>query len=104
MAQSVFSDSIKKFIKLESSAGIILMVAVILAMLVKNSWFSEVYVDFLNIQGVVQLDALKLEKPLFLWVNDAWMAIFFFLVGMELKREMLYGHLSNRSQLATFPP
>ncbi len=92
-------ESLRKFVRLESSGGIILMFAVVLAMLVKNSSLSDLYIELLNIKGVAQIGALKLEKPLFLWVNDAWMAIFFFLVGMELKREMLYGYLSDRSQL-----
>ena len=95
----LFGNSLKKFMRLESSGGIVLMVAVILAMLVKNSPLSELYIQFLNINGIAQIGALKLEKPLFLWVNDAWMAIFFFLVGMELKREILYGYLSDKSQL-----
>ncbi len=95
----VIGESLRKFVRLESSGGIILMFAVVLAMLVKNSSLSDLYIEFLNIKGVAQIGALKLEKPLFLWVNDAWMAIFFFLVGMELKREMLYGYLSDRSQL-----
>lgn len=96
---SLFGESIRKFMRLESSGGIILMIVVVLAMLIKNSPVSQFYVDFLNIKGVAQIGALKLEKPLFLWVNDAWMAIFFFLVGMELKREMLYGYLSDKTQL-----
>lgn len=75
------------------------MVVVVLAMIVKNSPLSDLYTQFLNIKGVAQIGALKLEKPLFLWVNDAWMAIFFCLVGMELKKEMLYGYLSDKSQL-----
>jgi len=75
------------------------MAVVVLAMLVKNSPLSELYIQFLNVNGIAQIGALKLEKPLFLWVNDAWMAIFFFLVGMELKREILYGYLSDKSQL-----
>jgi len=97
--QRLFGESIRKFVRLESSGGIVLMVAVVLAMLVKNSPLSELYIQFLNINGTAQIGALKLEKPLFLWVNDAWMAIFFFLVGMELKREILYGYLSDKSQL-----
>lgn len=88
-----------RFFRSESSGGIVLIVMVLLAMIVKNSPLSDWYVQFLNTKGIVQLGALKLEKPLFLWVNDAWMALFFFLVGMELKRECLYGSLSNRSQL-----
>lgn len=95
----LFGESIRKFVRLESSGGIVLMAVVVLAMVVKNSPFSDLYIEFLNVKGIAQIGALKLEKPLFLWVNDAWMAIFFFLVGMELKREVLYGYLSDRSQL-----
>lgn len=73
--------------------------ATILAMTVKNSDFSSLYVAFLNIQGQVQVGALGISKPLFLWVNDGWMAIFFFVVGLEIKYELLHGHLSDRSQL-----
>ena len=97
--QRLFGESVRKFVRLESSGGIVLMVVVVLAMLVKNSPLSELYTQFLNVKGIAQIGALKLEKPLFLWVNDAWMAIFFFLVGMELKRELLYGYLSDKSQL-----
>ena len=96
---SQFGNSIRKFLKLESSGGIILMAVVILAMLIKNSPLSQYYIEFLNIKGIAQIGELKLEKSLFLWVNDAWMAIFFFLVGMELKREMLYGYLADKTQL-----
>lgn len=94
-----FGRSIQRFIRLESSAGIMLIVATLLAMAVKNSDFSELYTAFLNINGQVQIGSLNIEKPLFLWVNDAWMAIFFFVVGLEIKHELLHGHLSDRSQL-----
>lgn len=96
---SPFGNSVRRFVKLESSGGIILIIAVLAAMLVKNSALSDAYTAFLNLPGVAQIGDLKLEKPLFLWVNDAWMAVFFFLIGMELKREILYGYLSDRSQL-----
>jgi len=97
--KSRFGQSLQKFVHLESSGGLLLMVMVLLAMLIKNSPLSELYIQFLNITGVAQIGLLKLEKPLFLWVNDSWMAIFFFLIGMELKREILYGYLSDSSQL-----
>ncbi len=99
MSQSVFGQSVRKFVKLEASGGIILMLMVVFAMVVKNSPLSDLYVQFLNTKGVAQFGALKLEKPFFLWVNDAWMALFVFLVGMEFKREVLYGYLSDRTQL-----
>ena len=94
-----FSRSIQRFIHLESSGGLMLIIATLLAMAVKNSDLSELYINALNIQGQVRLGALSIEKPLFLWVNDGWMAIFFFVVGLEIKYELIHGHLSDRSQL-----
>ncbi|NNF16593.1 MAG: Na+/H+ antiporter NhaA [Gammaproteobacteria bacterium] len=94
-----FSRSIERFIHLESSGGLMLIGATLVAMAVKNSAFSELYIAFLNISGQVRVDALNIEKPLFLWINDGWMAIFFFVVGLEIKYEVLHGHLSDRSQL-----
>lgn len=94
-----FSRSIQRFIRLESSAGLLLIGATLLAMVVKNSDLSELYTSFLNIPGQVRVGALNIEKPMFLWVNDAWMAIFFFVVGLEIKHELLHGHLADRSQL-----
>ncbi|NNF17129.1 MAG: Na+/H+ antiporter NhaA [Gammaproteobacteria bacterium] len=96
---SPFGQAVRKFVHLESAGGIVLMIAVVAAMLLKNSPAAGWYTGFLNINGAVILGPLELQKPLFIWVNDAWMAIFFFLIGMELKRELLYGYLSDRSQL-----
>ncbi|NNC96773.1 MAG: Na+/H+ antiporter NhaA [Gammaproteobacteria bacterium] len=92
-------SKILRFMHLESSAGLVLIGAALLAMLVKNSMFSEFYSLFLNMRGTVSVGSLEVSKPLFLWVNDAWMAIFFFLVTMEIKREALYGYLSDRKQI-----
>ena len=94
-----FGDKIRRFIHLESSGGLILIGATILAMIVKNSPLADLYMAFLNTHGTVSVGALKISKPLFLWVNDAWMAIFFFLVTLEIKREILYGHLSDIKQI-----
>lgn len=96
---SLIGDKIRRFIHLESSSGLILMGATVLAMLVKNSPLAEFYIAFLNTPGAVTIGALEISKPLFLWVNDAWMAIFFFLVTLEIKREILYGHLSDPKQI-----
>lgn len=76
------------------------MAATVLAMVVKNSPFADAYQSLLLLEGEIRIGNLGIEKPLLLWVNDLWMAIFFFLVGMEIKREWIEGHLSDRSQIA----
>ena len=86
--------------KLEAAGGLVLMGAMVLAMIVKNSPLSESYQALLLLEGEVRLGGLSIAKPLLLWVNDLWMAIFFFLVGMEIKREWIEGYLADRSQLA----
>ena len=95
-----FGTNIRNFIRLESSAGLVLMAAMVLAMIVKNSPLSEAYQSLLVLEGEVRLGSFAVRKPLLLWVNDLWMAIFFFLVGMEIKREWIEGYLSDRSQIA----
>jgi len=89
--QSMF----RMFLKLESSAGIVLMVAAMLAMIAANSPASTLYGHFLDTPVEFRVGDLEIAKPLFLWVNDGLMAIFFFLVGLELKREILEGELSR---------
>ena len=86
---------IREFLKLESAAGIVLMVAAAAAMIAANSPVASWYVHFLDIPVEVRIGDLEVAKPLFLWVNDGLMAIFFFLVGLELKREVLEGELSK---------
>lgn len=101
MAQGIerFGENIRNFMKLESAGGFVLIAATLIAMLVKNSPLSEGYQALLLLEGELRLGSLSLSKPLLLWVNDLWMAVFFFLVGMEIKREFIEGHLSDRSQL-----
>ena len=86
---------IRSFLKLESAAGIVLMVAAALAMIAANSPASTLYGHFLDTPVEVRIGGLEVAKPLFLWVNDGLMAIFFFLIGLELKRELLEGELSR---------
>lgn len=91
--------AVQNFIRLESAGGILLLCAAIIAMIVANSPLSSVYDQFLELTIAVQVGALEINKPLLLWVNDGLMAIFFFLIGLEIKREVLEGELSSFSQV-----
>ncbi len=88
-------SKIQDFLKLEASAGLVLMGMAVLALIANNTLFSAVYTDFLALPVSVQIGALDISKPLVLWINDGLMAIFFFLVGLEIKREVLEGELSS---------
>jgi NhaA family Na+:H+ antiporter len=93
-------DVIKDFIKKDSSSGILLIFVTVLALLLQNSVFSSFYTGFLHTPVEIRFGALQIAKPLLLWVNDGLMAIFFFLVGLEIKREVIEGHLSSLSQIS----
>jgi NhaA family Na+:H+ antiporter len=86
---------LQEFLRLESAGGLLLMAAAILALTIANSPVAESYTALLDLPLEVRLGTLELAKPLSLWINDGLMAVFFFLVGMELKREVLEGHLSS---------
>ncbi|MEH6558722.1 MAG: Na+/H+ antiporter NhaA [Oceanicoccus sp.] len=92
-------EPIKNFLKMESSGGILLVAATLLALVFANTPLYPDYQNFLNIPVEVRIGAFELAKPLLLWVNDGLMAIFFFLVGLELKRELVDGELSSPSKL-----
>jgi NhaA family Na+:H+ antiporter len=80
---------------MESAGGIVLMAAAVLAMIAANTGAAGLYSYFIETPVEVRVGALQIAKPLILWVNDGLMAIFFFLVGLELKREFLEGELSR---------
>ncbi len=82
----------------EAAGGLVLVVAALLALLVSNSPLAWLYDGFFDTPVGVRVGPLALDKPLLLWVNDGLMAIFFFLVGLEIKRELLQGELSTFSQ------
>jgi Na+:H+ antiporter, NhaA family len=92
--------ALAEFLARETSAGIVLFIAALLAMIAVNSAFNPYYLAFLNIPVVAQFGALEISKPLSLWINDGLMAIFFFLVGLEVKREILEGELSSVNKAA----
>lgn len=90
---------LEEFIKKESSSGITLIFVTLLALLLQNSPLSEIYSAFLHTPIEIRFGALHLDKPLYLWTNDGLMALFFLLIGLEVKREILEGHLSSPSQI-----
>jgi len=93
-------EAIREFLKLESASGIILVGAAVLALIANNSPLSGLYDLFLDTPVEIRIGALSLAKPLLLWINDGLMAIFFLLIGLEVKREILDGQLSSLSQVA----
>ena len=83
----------------EAAGGIVLAIATLAALAISNSPWQDLYVAFTQIRGVVDIAGLVvIAKPLLLWVNDLWMAVFFFVVGLEIKREFVEGELATRSQ------
>ncbi len=90
------------FLRLEAAGGILLMAATLLALGTANSPLREAYQSFLDLPFSISLGGAGLSKPLLLWINDGLMAVFFLLVGLELKREVLEGHLSSLRR-ATLP-
>ena len=92
-------NAIRQFLRLESAAGIILFLAAILAMVAENSAARDWYDALLNTPVEIRVGAFEIAKPLLLWINDGLMVVFFFLIGLELKREVLQGELSNPSQI-----
>ncbi|MEY3338377.1 MAG: Na+/H+ antiporter NhaA, partial [Pseudomonadota bacterium] len=89
-----------KFLKSDVGAGTLLVVAAIAAMALANSPLAEIYSDTLGTKIRIGIDGLGLEKSVLLWINDGLMAVFFLLVGLEIKRELLEGELSDRRRAA----
>jgi len=88
-----------RFFQLEAASGLLLIAAAALALIINNSPLSYLYNGLLDVPVVAQIGALKIAKPLLLWINDGLMALFFLLIGLEVKREVVEGHLSKPSQI-----
>ena len=97
----MITRSFQRFFAQESAGGIVLAIAALAALIVSNSAWGDWYLNqFLMMRGDVIIgESLALSKPLLVWVNDLWMAVFFFLVGLEIKREFVEGELSGKGQL-----
>lgn len=92
--------ALKEFIHHEASGGIFLLVTAVAALVVSNSGLSGSYFETLNTHLSIQMGSFAIDKPLLLWINDGLMAVFFLLVGLEIKREVVEGELSSRAQIA----
>jgi len=88
-----------EFISKEAMGGLMLICATVLALICSNSALGPTYQDFLHVPLAVRIGSWSLEHSLYHWVNDGLMAVFFFLVGLEVKRELLEGHLSSFDQV-----
>ena len=93
------TDGIADFLKLESAGGLLLVAAAVLALIFSNSPLRQAYDDLLKIPVEMRFGSFALAKPLLLWINDGLMAIFFLLVGLEVKREVIEGELSTPAQI-----
>ncbi len=98
-ATSMPRTALRDFLKLESSAGILLVAAAIAALLASNSPVAGLYQRVFDIPLAISLGELSIAKPLLLWINDGLMAIFFLLIGLEVKREVLEGQLRSKEQV-----
>jgi NhaA family Na+:H+ antiporter len=98
-ARSKSGNAFTAFFAHEAAGGIVLAVAALAALIVSNSPWNALYDAFTRIPGAVNIGGLiVIDKPLLLWVNDLWMAVFFFLVGLEIKRELVEGELASVRQ------
>ena len=92
------SKPFKWFFKLEAASGLVLLFAAIIALIISNSNLSDLYFSTLNKYLFIGINNFGLKLSVIHWINDALMAIFFFFVTLEIKREFLQGELSNIKQ------
>ena len=90
---------INEFLKLESAGGILLIIAAALAIILANTPLVHFYDLLISTPVEIRVGPLEIAKPLLLWINDGLMALFFFLVGLELKRELIEGELSDKRNI-----
>ena len=95
----VVTQAWREFLRLESAGGLILVSASIFALVLANSPLAELYSGVLSLKLTVMVESFGVSKPLLLWINDGLMAVFFLLVGLELKREVVEGQLSSPDQI-----
>lgn len=95
----IIDEALNDFLNMESAGGILLIIAALSALLLANTPLSVYYDLLLSTPVAIQIGELEVAKPLLLWINDGLMALFFFLVGLELKRELIEGELSEKENI-----
>lgn len=96
----MIKHSLLNFFKLESATGILLVLATLFAMIMANTNLHSLYDSLTSIPVVISVGNLVIAKPLLLWINDGLMAVFFFMIGLEIKREVIEGSLSDPKAIA----
>jgi len=92
-------SALRDFLKLEAASGMVLVAAAVVAMVVANSPLSALYASLIDVPVEIRVGGFEIAKPLLLWINDGLMAVFFLLIGLELKRELVEGQLSDLRQI-----
>lgn len=98
--KNMLRTSLLNFFKLESATGILLVIATLLAMIMANTSLQSFYDSLTSIPVVISFGSLVIAKPLLLWINDGLMAVFFFMIGLEVKREVIEGSLRDPKAIA----
>ena len=93
-------STIREFLKHESAGGLILLAVAVAALVLDNTPLAWLYDLLLDMPVEIRIGALEIAKPLLLWINDGLMAVFFLLVGLEIKREVMEGELSSLDRAA----
>ena len=95
----MFINMMREFLKLEAASGLLVMAGIVLAMIAENSPAHSFYGQLISVPVEIRFGQFEIAKPLLLWVNDGLMAIFFLLVGLEIKREILEGELAEPDRI-----
>lgn len=101
MIQKILITPFQRFVKIESFSGILLFAATIIAIAWANTPFSHIYESLWQYELGISIHNFELVKPVILWINDGLMAIFFFVIGLEIKRELLIGELNTMKKAST---
>lgn len=96
----MLKNSLLSFFKLESATGILLVIATALAMIMANTSLQSFYTSLTGIPVSITFGTFVIAKPLLLWINDGLMAVFFFMIGLEVKREVIEGSLRDPKEIA----
>ena len=93
------TKDLRQMVSHDTLGGLLLVTAALLAIIMANTPLSNYYNNFLSLPLSIEIGSYGIDKPLLLWINDGLMALFFFLIGLEVKRELMDGHLQSKDQI-----